>query len=97
MAIAQALVKIQYDELHQSLDLKVGDKPYLRLHHDYTISGVMNRKLSHQRTGPFTVLAKVGKLTCRLEIPSIMEIWPAISVAQLESYNGPDPYNRIPY
>ena len=95
MAFANALSKVRYDAVHEAINIKVGDSVYLRLHQGYTIPGLANHKLSHQRVGPFPVLEKIGKLAFRLRLPPIMKIHPVISVAQLEPKPpGTDPYNR---
>lgn len=95
MAFANALSKSRYDLVHQAVKVKVGDKVYLRLHQGYTIPGLANHKLSHQRVGPFTVLEKIGNLAFRLQLPPVMRIHPVISIAQLEPATpGPDPYGR---
>ena len=66
MAFAGALSKARYDAVHKAVDIKVGDKVYLRLHQGYIISGLANHKLSNQRVGPFSVLEKIGNLAFRL-------------------------------
>ena len=35
---------------------------YLRLHHDYTISNIINKKLSQQRVDFFIILNKINNL-----------------------------------
>ena len=101
LAFAAIAMKARYDSRHQPLtfDPKAGDEAYLRLHQGYSIPGLANRKLSQQRVGPFKVLAKVGQLAYRLELPPVMRINPVISVAQLEPTAAtvtrvPDPYGR---
>lgn len=97
MAFASTIIKARYDSKHLAIDLKEGSEVFLKLHHGYSIPGLANRKLSQQRVGPFKVLAKVGPLAYRLELPPVMRIHPVISVAQLEpaaSVSGPDRYGR---
>lgn len=95
IAFANAFAKLQYDSKHKPLSLSKGDNAYLRLNHGYEIAGVSNRKLHHQRVGPFKILDRVGPLAYRLELPPIMRIHPVVSVAQLEPSPGPDPYQRL--
>ena len=96
MAFANVMHKLRYDANHAAANIKIGGKAFLRLHAGYTISGLINEKLSQQRVGPFKVLAKVGTLAYKLELPPIMQIHPVISIAQLEpAPEGADPYNRF--
>ena len=97
MSFAATIMKARYDGKHLAISFKEGDEVFLKLHHGYSIPGLANRKLSQQRVGPFKVLAKVGTLAYRLELPPVMRIHPVISVAQLEpaaSISGPDRYGR---
>ena len=98
MAFASIIMKARYDSKHLNVNLKKGDEAFLRLHNGYSIPGLSNRKLSQQRVGPFKVLAKVGRLAYRLQLPPVMKIHPVISVAQLEpstaTVTGSDPYGR---
>jgi hypothetical protein len=94
IAFANVNAKFHYDKRHRPLTLQVGDEAYLRLHRGYIIPGVTNRKLSHQRIGPFRILRKVGPLAYHLNLPPTMKIHPIVSVAQLEHAPGPDPYMR---
>ena len=94
---ASIIMKARYNAKHLALNLKEENSIFLRLHYGYSISGLTNRKLSQQRIGPFKILAKVGQLAYKLELPPIMRIHPVISIAQLEpaaTTAGPDPYKR---
>ena len=99
MAFASATSKERYDSKHKALGsmIKPGSMVYLRLHQGYTIVGLSSRKLSNQRVGPFKVIEAVGKFkqAWRLKLPSIMKIYPVISITQLEPATpGTDPYRR---
>ena len=91
---ANAKAKVYHDARHQPLMFKPGDRAYLRLHQGYSLPGHPNRKMSNQRCGPFLVKRRVGRLAYELELPDNWRIHPVISIAQLESYPGPDPYGR---
>ena len=96
IAWANAMAKHYYDAKHKPITFENGQNVFLKLHHGYSIPGLANRKLSQQRAGPFKVLAKVGRLAYRLELPPVMKIHPVISVAQLEpAPTTSDPYNRL--
>ena len=49
MTFVNALNKTRYDAIHKTLKLKIDDKMYLRLHHDYIIFDLFNHKLLKQR------------------------------------------------
>ena len=91
---ASAKAKIYYDSRHQPLLFKPGDQAFLRLHHGYSLPGKPNPKLSNQRTGPFLVKRRVGRLAYELELPPQWRVHPVISVTQLEPMPGRDPYDR---
>ena len=95
VAWANAMAKLYYDSKHKAIDLKVGDETFLTLHLGYTLRGLGNSKPSQQRAGPFKIMAKVGTLAYRLELPPLMKIHPVISIAQLEPVSkSPDLYGR---
>ena len=95
MTFANALSKARYDAIHKTLELKIDDKMYLRLHHDYTISSLFNHKLSKQRVELFSVIEKIDNLAFRLQLFSVMKIHSVVSIAQLESITSNfDSYDR---
>ena len=94
-SFAAAKAKIAYDSRHQELKLNPGDYVYLRLHRDYSLPGKANSKLSNQRTGPFLVKRRIGRLAYELDLPPQWRIHPVISVSQLEPVPADtDPYQR---
>ena len=92
------IMKARYDSKHLNVNLKEGDEVFLRLHNEYFIFDLSNRKLSQQRMSPFKILAKVNRLTYRLQLSSVIKIHLVISVAQLEPSTAivtdSDPYKR---
>jgi hypothetical protein len=69
-------------------------------HHDYgprirdiPDTKTLGPKLSRQRTGPFKILERVGRLAYRLELPLHWRIHPVISIAHLEPAKE-DPFDR---
>ena len=95
VAFANATMKARYDSNHKPISLKEGSQVYLRLHRGYKIPGLDNRKLSHQRVGPFTVKKAVGPLAYELDLPATMRIHPVISIAHLEPLpSEEDPFDR---
>ena len=52
-------------------------------------------KLGVRRVGPFPTVEKIRRLASRLDLPQCFQIYPVISVAQLEPASpGEDPYER---
>jgi hypothetical protein len=97
MDFASARAKRRYDASHRDIEFNVGDKVYLRLHKGYHLPGNPSRKLSQQRTGPFEIIRRVGRLAYELKFPDNMGIHPVISVAQLSpTPPGDDPFDRQP-
>ena len=84
MIFASIIMKARYDSKYLNVNLKKGDEAFLRLHNEYFIPDLSNRKLSQQRVSPFKVLAKINRLTYRLQLSSVMKIYSVIFVAQLE-------------
>ena len=81
---------------HRNLEpeFKEGDKVYLSTKNLVTDEG--SKKLSDLRTGPFTVLKKVGEGAYKLKLPKHMKLNPVFNVALLTRAN-PDPIDgRVP-
>ena len=74
------LTKTYYDKSHIALRLTRDNITYLRLHHEYEISDLVNRKLYHQRIGSFKILEKIKSLIYRLKLSSIMKIHSIVSM-----------------
>ena len=96
MAFVNALSKVRYDAMHKTLKLKIDDKMYLRLHHDYIIFDLFNHKLSKQRVEFFSIIEKIDNLAFRLQLFFVMKIHSVVSIAQLESATrDTNSYDRI--
>ncbi|EAQ84379.1 hypothetical protein CHGG_08393 [Chaetomium globosum CBS 148.51] len=97
MDFAAARAKRRYDANRRDIEFREGDKVYLRLHKGYHLPGNPPRKLSQQRTGPFEVVRRVGRLAYELKFPENMGIHPVISIAHLSpTPPGNDPFDRHP-
>ena len=81
MIFISIIMKARYDSKHLNVNLKKGDEAFLRLHNEYFILDLSNRKLSQQRVNPFKILAKIDRLTYRLQLSSVMKIHLVIFVA----------------
>jgi hypothetical protein len=82
----QLQMKHQYDRKHQSLNVKVEDHVFLRLHKEYNISftKIIERKFFQQYTESFRVLEKIENLAYRLDFSRHWKIHSMIFVIQIE-------------
>ncbi|KAM0814726.1 putative Reverse transcriptase [Seiridium cardinale] len=95
MDFAAAKAKRLYDEKHRAIKFAVGDYVYLRLHSGYHLPSKPPRKFSQQRSGPFPIKRRVGKLAYELDLPNNTPIYPVISIAHLSpTPDGKDPFHR---
>ena len=78
------IIKFNYDRRYIFLNLIKNFKTYLRLHYDYTISSIINKKLSQQRVDFFIILNKIDNLIYRLNLSSIIIIYLVVFVTQLK-------------
>ena len=89
MIFVNAINKTRYDLHHKVINdvFKSDFMIYLRLHQDYTISNLTNKKLSNQKIDFFKILKLIdkSKQTYRLKLSSIMKIHSIIFIAQLKS------------
>ena len=95
IVFANTLIKAYYNKSHIAMKLARDNIIYLRLHHEYGISSLVNRKLHHQRIDPFKILEKIKSLTYHLKLSSIIKIHSIMSIIQLKSVSKNDSYNRI--
>lgn len=97
---AQAKMAIYYDQQHQPVSFKPGQKVYVNLQKDIGVPGYrlpndhVVRKLGPRRVGPFRVIPKIGDLVYELDLPSNWKIHKVISVAHLEPAKD-DTYERV--
>ena len=96
MTFVNALNKARYDEVHRTMKLKIDDKVYLRLHHDYTIFDLSNHKLIEQQVKSFSIIEKIDNFVFRLQLSSVMKIHFVVLIAQLKSITSNfDSYDRF--
>ena len=77
-------MKKQYDKHHIPLLLNFKDLVMLKLHHEYHISGIKNKKLLIQHISYFKIKQHVSSLTYELDLSPNMKIYSVISITNLE-------------
>jgi hypothetical protein len=99
LAFAAVSMKKYYDDKHLPKHFDVGDHVYIKLGHGFNIptNDPLPSKLQQRFAGPYKVLARVGRLAYKLDIPANRRVHPVISIAHLEhSPHGNDPWDRQP-
>lgn len=84
-------MKSQSDKHRQEKQFAVGDKVYLRLQ-PYIQSSVAprgNQKLNYRYFGPFSILARIGQVAYRLDLPDTCRIHPVVHISQLKKHVPP--------
>ena len=91
-------MKQYYDKAHTPRFFHAGDMVNLRLHRGYTLPSLVgrNKKLGQPFIGLIRILARIGRLAYRLDIPATWKIHDVASIAHLEpaSRGEDDPYRR---
>jgi len=88
---AQQRMKHHADKNRSEREFAVGDLVYLKLQ-PYIQSSVAprgNQKLAYRFFGPFKILARVGKVAYKLNLPPHSKIHPVIHVSQLKKHVSP--------
>jgi len=88
---AQQRMKAQADKHRSELEFAVGDLVYLKLqpYIQSSIAPRTNQKLSFRFFGPFRVLARVGMVAYKLDLPVDCRIHPVVHVSQLKRHVPP--------
>lgn len=83
---AQHRMKQQADKNRSEREFNVGDLVYLKLqpYVQASVAPRSNQKLSFRFYGPFKILARVGTVAYKLDLPASCKIHPVIHVSQLK-------------
>src|SRR5436190_8498521 len=85
-----------YDRHHILLLLNFRNLVMLKLHHEYHISDVKNKKLFIQQVDCFSIKQQISLLTYKLKLSANMKIHSVISVINFELVSSEkDLYNQL--
>src|SRR2546430_15550541 len=88
-------MKNHYDRHYISLLLNSEDLIMLKLHHEYHISDVKNKKLFIQQVDCFSIKQQISSLAYKLKLSANMKIHSVMSVINLELISSEkDFYNQ---
>src|SRR5204862_7979492 len=89
-------MKNHYNKYHISLLLNSEDLVILKLHHEYCVFSVKNKKLFIQQVDHFSVKQQISLLAYELKFSANMMINLVMSVINLESVSSEkDLYNQL--
>src|SRR6266513_4724576 len=90
-------MKYCYNKHHIFLLLNSDDLVMLKLHHEYHISNVKNKKLSIQQVRYFSIKQQVFFLVYKLDLSSNMKIYSVISVTNFKSLSSDENFYKCQY
>ncbi|MCI43538.1 hypothetical protein A2U01_0064775, partial [Trifolium medium] len=81
-------MKGQADKKRQDVTMQVGDEVLVKLqpYRQHSAALRKNQKLSMKYFGPFKIIAKVGTVSYKLQLPSTARIHPVFHVSQLKLF-----------
>jgi transposase InsO family protein len=94
---AQLQQQCQANKKRKEYEFQVGDQVWLRTTNIHTRRP--SKKLDYQKIGPFSIVAKIGKVAYQLQLPATMNIHNIFHISLLEPYypnNIPGRMNPAP-
>jgi hypothetical protein len=93
---AQQAMKLQADRKRLPMEFTIGDMVLVKLqpYRQMYVANRVNNKLGLKYFGPFPIVAKIGSVAYKLQLPSTARIHPVFHISQLKKFNGhsTDPY-----
>ncbi|PNX92431.1 Ty3/gypsy retrotransposon protein, partial [Trifolium pratense] len=95
---AQQYMKQQADKHRREVSFKVGDLVLVKLqpYKQQSVALRKNQKLGMRYFGPFEVIACVGKVAYKLQLPENAKIHPVFHVSQLKPFHGTSQEQYLP-
>jgi hypothetical protein len=97
---AQQVMKNQADKKRLDVAFQVGDDVLVKLqpYRQHSAALRKNQKLSMKYFDPFKILAKIGTVAYKLELPMTAKIHPVFHISQLKLFKGEinEPYMPLP-
>jgi hypothetical protein len=83
-------MKSRYDSKHREVIFQLGDQVLLKLqpHRQLSLSSTKFTKLSPRFYGPFAILAKIGSVAYKLNLPTSSKLHPIFHVSCLKPYHN---------
>ncbi|KAJ9547856.1 LOW QUALITY PROTEIN: hypothetical protein OSB04_020399 [Centaurea solstitialis] len=87
---AQQQMKKYADKRRKEEEFKVGEWVFLKLrpHRQQSVARRINQKLAPRYYGPFSVVAKIGRVSYKLQLPASSNVHPVFHISQLKRAVG---------